>query len=76
MTAYGIHVYNFKAKKFAWAFIMAIMMVPNQITIIGFYRFMLKTESGRYLYPIDYSLYRSTGSCILHETVYGKYLIH
>ena len=33
MTAYGIHVYNFKAKKFAWAFIMAIMMVPNQITI-------------------------------------------
>ncbi len=41
MTAYGIHVYNFKLKKFAWAFIMAVMMVPNQITIIGFYRFML-----------------------------------
>lgn len=42
MTAYGIHVYDFKFKKFAWAFIMAIMMVPSQITIIGFYRFMLK----------------------------------
>lgn len=42
MTAYGIHVYDFKAKKFAWAFIMAIMMIPNQITIIGFYQFMLK----------------------------------
>ena len=42
VSPYGIHVYNFKAKKFAWAFIMAIMMVPNQITIIGFYRFMLK----------------------------------
>lgn len=41
MTAYGIHVYNFKLKKFAWAFIMAVMMVPSQITIIGFYRFML-----------------------------------
>lgn len=25
MTAYGIHVYNFKLKKFAWAFIMPIM---------------------------------------------------
>ena len=25
---------------------------------------------------LGYSLYRSTGSCILHETVYGKYLIH
>lgn len=42
MTAYGIHVYDFKFKKFAWAFIMAIMMVPSQVTIIGFYRFMLK----------------------------------
>ena len=42
MTAYGIHVYDFKMKKAAWAFIMAIMMVPSQITVIGFYRFMLK----------------------------------
>ena len=42
MTAYGIHVYDFKLKKAAWAFIMAIMMVPSQITVIGFYRFMLK----------------------------------
>ena len=41
MTAYGIYVYDFKFKKFAWAFIMAIMMVPRQISIIGFYRFML-----------------------------------
>ena len=42
MTAYGIQVYDFKLKKFAWAFIMAVMMVPSQITIIGFYRFMLQ----------------------------------
>ena len=41
MTAYAIHVYDFKLKKFAWAFIMAVMMVPSQISIIGFYRFML-----------------------------------
>ncbi|MEE3392089.1 MAG: carbohydrate ABC transporter permease [Lachnospiraceae bacterium] len=42
MTAYGVHVYNFKLKNFAWGFILGIMFVPNQITIIGFYRFMLK----------------------------------
>lgn len=42
MTAYGIHVYNFRFKRLAWSFILAIMMVPNQITIIGFYRFMMK----------------------------------
>ena len=44
MTAYGIHVYDFKFKRAAWAFIMAIMMVPSQITVIGFYRFMLKLD--------------------------------
>lgn len=44
MTAYGIHVYDFKLKKFAWAFIMAIMMVPTQVTIIGFYRFMIQLK--------------------------------
>jgi multiple sugar transport system permease protein len=44
MTAYGIHVYDFKGKNFAWGFIMAIMMIPNQITVIGFYQFMLKLD--------------------------------
>ena len=56
MTAYGIHVYNFKAKKFAWAFIMAIMMVPNQITIIGFYRFMLKLNLVDTYIPLESTL--------------------
>lgn len=42
LTAYGIHVYSFKFKKAAWAFILAIMMIPTQISIIGFYRFMTK----------------------------------
>ncbi len=42
LTAYGIHVYVFKFKKFAWSFIMAVMIVPSTVSAIGFYRFMLK----------------------------------
>lgn len=42
LTAYGIHVYNFKLKKAAWSFIIAVMIVPTTISAIGFYRFMLK----------------------------------
>jgi multiple sugar transport system permease protein len=42
LTAYGIYVYDFRLKKFAWSFIMAVMIVPNTISIIGFYKFMLK----------------------------------
>lgn len=39
-TAYGIMVYKFKGNQFAWAFIMAIMMIPTQVSSIGFFRFM------------------------------------
>lgn len=42
MTAYGIYVYNFKARKFAWSFILAIMMIPTQVSIIGFLKFMIQ----------------------------------
>ena len=42
LTAYGIHVYDFKFKKAAWSFILAVMIVPGTISAIGFYRFMLK----------------------------------
>ncbi len=40
LTAYGVTVYNFKAKNIAWSFIMAIMMIPAQVSIIGFMAFM------------------------------------
>ena len=36
LTAYGIQVYDFKLKKVAWGFIYAIMMIPTQISIVGF----------------------------------------
>ena len=40
LTAYGIAVYNFKLKNVAWSFIMAIMMIPAQVSIVGFMAFM------------------------------------
>ncbi len=42
LTAYGLYAYDFKGKKLAWGFIMAIMMVPTQVFSIGFYRFMIR----------------------------------
>jgi len=36
MTAYAIHVYDFKLKKFMAAFILAVMMIPTQVTALGF----------------------------------------
>ena len=36
LTAYAVTAYNFKLKKFAWGFIYAIMMIPQQISMVGF----------------------------------------
>lgn len=42
MTSYGIYMYNFKLKKFAFKFIMAVMMVPTQVSTLGFIRLLNK----------------------------------
>jgi len=42
LTAYGLVVYNFKGKKAFSNFIILLVMIPMQLSIIGFYRFMSK----------------------------------
>ena len=42
LTAYGIHAYNFKLKKAAFTFIMAIMVIPNQVYAVGLYQMCVK----------------------------------
>ncbi|WP_026527446.1 carbohydrate ABC transporter permease [Butyrivibrio sp. VCD2006] len=36
MTAYAIHAYDFKLKKFMFTFILMVMMIPAQVTALGF----------------------------------------
>ncbi len=36
MTAYAIHAYTFKLKKYIYSFILAVMMIPTQVTALGF----------------------------------------
>lgn len=50
LTAYAVTVYNFKAKNFAWGFIYAIMMIPQQVSIVGFIKICNLTHIyGSYL---------------------------
>ena len=42
LTAYGIHAYNFKFKKAAFTFIMAIMVIPPQVSAVGFYQMCVR----------------------------------
>lgn len=52
MTAYGVVVYKFRGSQFAWAFIMAIMMIPTQVSSIGFFRFMYGLGLGNNYIPL------------------------
>lgn len=51
-TAYGLTVYQFKLRNLAWSFIMAIMMIPAQVSIIGFMNFMMKINLYDTYWPL------------------------
>ena len=42
LTAYGLTVYRFKGAKFLYSVILAIIMIPGQVTATGFYMFMYR----------------------------------
>ncbi|MBQ8075293.1 MAG: carbohydrate ABC transporter permease [Oscillospiraceae bacterium] len=52
LTAYGIHVYNFKLKKPAFLFIMAVMMIPPQVSAVGFIQLMYKLKLTNNYIPL------------------------
>ena len=46
LPAYGLYAYDFKARNVAFTFIMAILVMPTQVTAMGFLR--LITKMGLY----------------------------
>ena len=70
MTAYAIHVYDFKIKKFMFTFIMAVMTIPTQVTALGFLQLVsdMKLEDNSF----DRSCNRCSGYFLLYETVHGE----
>lgn len=40
LFAYAIHVYDFAAKKILYGLVLLLVMMPTQVSIIGFYRYM------------------------------------
>lgn len=42
MTAFAIHAYRFKGREAIFTFILAIMMIPTQVTALGFVQLMTR----------------------------------
>lgn len=40
MFAYAVHIYEFKYKNFLYGLVLLLCMVPTQVGIIGFYKYM------------------------------------
>ena len=62
LTAYAIHAYNFRFKKLAFTFIMIIMMVPTQVSALGFIKQMSDMHLMNSLIPL---VVRSISSPVL-----------
>ena len=52
LTAYGIHAYDFRGKKFVFTFILAIMMIPPQVSAVGFYQMCIKMNLTNSYIPL------------------------
>ena len=53
LTAYGVHVYNFRAKNLVFTFIMAVMMIPAQVSALGFVQMMNKIHLTNSFIRVD-----------------------
>ena len=52
MTAYAIHAYDFKGKKAIYTFILAIMMIPTQVSALGFVQLVSKMNLMDHYLPL------------------------
>ncbi|WP_303790562.1 carbohydrate ABC transporter permease [Ruminococcus flavefaciens] len=52
LTAYGIHVYDFKLKEISYSVILLVMMVPMQVTSAGFIAFMSDLKLTNTYWPL------------------------
>ena len=52
LTAYGLSVYDFKLKGPAYTFIISVMMIPMQVTSVGFLQFMSKLGLTNTYFPL------------------------
>lgn len=49
LTAYGLVIYDWRLKNAVFKFIMAVMMIPAQLTTIGFYQMVYKIHMTNHL---------------------------
>jgi multiple sugar transport system permease protein len=52
LTAYALVAYSWKLRQPFFTFILAVMMIPGQVTTIGFYQFMYRINLTNTFWPL------------------------
>ncbi|MBQ2834086.1 MAG: carbohydrate ABC transporter permease [Clostridia bacterium] len=52
LAAYGLVVYRFKGRQLAFTFIMVVLMIPTQVSAVGFFTFMYKLNLVNTFIPL------------------------
>lgn len=52
LTAYGIHAYEFRGRRFAFVFILTVMMIPPQVGAVGFVQLCYKLKLTNNFLPL------------------------
>ena len=64
MTAYGLHVYQFKGRRLVWGVILVIMMLPTSLSFIGFYQFVARLKLLNSYIPLIVPTIASAGTVL------------
>jgi multiple sugar transport system permease protein len=62
LFAYAIHVYDFSYKKLLYAFVVMLVMLPTQVSVIGFYRYMAALKLTNNYIPLILPAIAAPGS--------------
>jgi multiple sugar transport system permease protein len=52
LTAYGFALFEFPAKRLLWGVLLAVMMIPQTVSIVGFYRLVLTFDMTDTWWPL------------------------
>ncbi|HBX68053.1 MAG TPA: carbohydrate ABC transporter permease [Chloroflexi bacterium] len=76
VTAYGLVVYSFRGRKQISNFIVVLTMIPMQLTILGFYKFMANLGWTDTYYPLLIPLIANAGGTFFARQYLEAMVLH
>mgnify|MGYP000022537087 CR=1 FL=1 len=71
MTAYGLYAYDFKLRKPAFLFILLILVMPTQVSALGFVNLITKMDLMDSLVPLFLPSIAAPVGILLHVQLYA-----